>query len=135
MVIGIRTVHHVRTRERVEKIRVMDRIDRPLQLQHVEVEHRHEADVGPHELEKHGAHDACTDADPLHERIPSRQPGISGIRCEVADGPFMLACQLFDHRLEMMPVLPALGVDDDIPSFVVETGKAPESAPVGNQSH
>jgi len=91
----------------------------------IEVEHRQDQDIGLEKLEKKNTKETISDIKSLGQRITGCQTRIIRIRAYIADGKAPSLGQLFDDRFDVVPVLTALGIENDPTLIFPELSEAP----------
>ena len=106
-------ISHVRADQGVEDVDVVHGMDGALEVEVVEVEELGDEDVRVEPLEEPGAPQTPADAERADPRRPLVQAGIVRVRRHVADRLAQLDGQMPDEVSPVVPVLAALGIEDD----------------------
>src|SRR5262245_23916503 len=135
MVVGVFVVDHVRAAHAVEDVEIVHGVNRSLQLEVVQIEHGQDHEICLERLEEPGANDGRGDSERVEAAARRREQGRRGLRGDVTDGTREPFHQEVDERLEVMPILVGLGVEDDVAVRRRESLEAPEVAPALPQLH
>jgi hypothetical protein len=134
VVVGVLAVRYVRAHQRVRHEHVVHRVHGSLQLEVVEVEDLRDQDVGVQVLAEPDAPEAAADAERADARriLPHRR--VIGLGADVEDRVAERAGQVVEHRPEVVPVLAALGQEDDAPRGARQRAEGPVRPPFAEEA-